>query len=109
MARFFFFQPICRERIAGCRHPRKNCWFASENIRRAEAAGIRLRNGEVSCISCHNLLKKDRFHLVIENYRIRLCMSCQHPLRRCSACLAGDSWRVPDLDQQKRCARLFTK
>ncbi|MEW6518189.1 MAG: cytochrome c3 family protein [Thermodesulfobacteriota bacterium] len=43
---------------------------------RVEAAGIRLTNGEVSCLSCHNLLNKNQFHLVIDNVRSRLCMSC---------------------------------
>jgi len=41
-----------------------------------EAAGIRLKNGEVSCISCHNLMNGQPFHLVMENIHSRLCMSC---------------------------------
>ena len=41
-----------------------------------EAAGIVLKNGEVSCISCHNLLNRERFHLVITNDRSHLCRAC---------------------------------
>ena len=41
-----------------------------------EAAGIILKNGEVTCISCHNLMNQEGFHLVMENKRSRLCKTC---------------------------------
>ena len=41
-----------------------------------ESAGIKLKNGEVSCISCHNILIQEDFHLVMENRRSRLCKTC---------------------------------
>ena len=41
-----------------------------------EAAGIKLKNGEVTCISCHNLMNQQEFHLVMENNDSRLCKTC---------------------------------
>lgn len=41
-----------------------------------EAAGVKLINGEVTCISCHNLINQEEFHLVMENTRSRLCKTC---------------------------------
>lgn len=41
-----------------------------------QAAGIILKNGEVTCISCHNLMNQEGFHLVMENKRSRLCKTC---------------------------------
>ncbi len=41
------------------------------------AAGIRLQNGQVTCISCHNLQHREsRYHLAVENTRSRLCLTC---------------------------------
>lgn len=41
-----------------------------------EAAGIKLTNGKITCISCHNLIIQEDFHLVMENWRSRLCKTC---------------------------------
>ena len=41
-----------------------------------EAAGVTLTNGEVTCISCHNLINQQRPHLVMEDLRSRLCKTC---------------------------------
>ncbi len=41
-----------------------------------KAAGITLTNGEVTCISCHNLMNQQRPHLVLEDRRSRLCKIC---------------------------------
>ena len=41
-----------------------------------EATGIKLKNGEVTCISCHNLMNQQKFHLVMENKGSRLCKTC---------------------------------
>lgn len=41
-----------------------------------EAAGIILKNGEVTCISCHNILNQEDCHLVMENRRSCLCKTC---------------------------------
>lgn len=40
-----------------------------------EANGIRLTNGEVTCISCHNLTNQRPLHLVMEDQR-QLCVTC---------------------------------
>ena len=41
-----------------------------------QAKGIRLEEGKVTCISCHDLRKTDRYHLVMDNKQSRLCFSC---------------------------------
>ena len=41
-----------------------------------EAAGLNLQNNEVTCISCHNLMIKEKHHLIIGEARSRLCMTC---------------------------------
>lgn len=38
--------------------------------------GIRLFNGKVSCVSCHDLNKNDKNHLIMDNSRSALCLSC---------------------------------
>ncbi len=43
---------------------------------KVKAAGIRLKDGQVTCISCHDLANQDRYHLVMENGRSRLCRTC---------------------------------
>jgi predicted CXXCH cytochrome family protein len=40
------------------------------------AAGIRLVNGQVSCISCHDLKNPGAQHLIINNGKSTLCLSC---------------------------------
>lgn len=42
----------------------------------AEMAGVKLINGRIDCISCHNLLNTARFHLRIEDIKSRLCLTC---------------------------------
>jgi hypothetical protein len=41
-----------------------------------EAAGIKLTNGEITCISCHDLIVQEEFHLALENRSSLLCMVC---------------------------------
>ena len=41
------------------------------------AAGIKISDeGEITCLSCHDLINQEEFHLVMENWRSRLCMIC---------------------------------
>jgi predicted CXXCH cytochrome family protein len=40
------------------------------------AAGIRLVNGQVSCISCHDLKNPGAQHLIINNDKSTLCLGC---------------------------------
>ena len=41
-----------------------------------KAAGVILVNGQVTCVSCHNLANPEQFHLVIEIDRSKLCLTC---------------------------------
>ncbi|MHB8844466.1 MAG: cytochrome c3 family protein [Nitrospirota bacterium] len=41
-----------------------------------QARGIKLQNGQVTCISCHNLRNPSPGHLVMDNAGSRLCLSC---------------------------------
>jgi predicted CXXCH cytochrome family protein len=41
-----------------------------------QAKGLKLENGKVTCISCHDLRKPSRYHLVLENTESRLCLVC---------------------------------
>jgi predicted CXXCH cytochrome family protein len=41
-----------------------------------QAKGIKLEDGKVTCISCHDLRKTDRYHLVMDNTQSRLCFVC---------------------------------
>jgi len=41
-----------------------------------QAKGIQLENGKVTCISCHDLRKTGRNHLVMDNKQSRLCFAC---------------------------------
>ena len=38
--------------------------------------GIRLEDGRISCISCHDLTNPGKDHLVMSNNGSRLCLSC---------------------------------
>ena len=38
--------------------------------------GIRLFNGKVSCISCHDLRSSMQYHLIMDNSGSALCFSC---------------------------------
>ena len=42
----------------------------------AEQAGILLVDGMIDCISCHNLMNADRYHLRVEDRDSRLCRAC---------------------------------
>ncbi len=54
--------------------PDKAREFASTAV--AEGAGIRFLDGRIDCISCHDLLNQNRFHLRIEERDSRLCLAC---------------------------------
>ena len=41
-----------------------------------QAKGIKLPEGKVTCISCHNLRNPGKNHLVIDNRGSRLCLTC---------------------------------
>jgi predicted CXXCH cytochrome family protein len=38
--------------------------------------GIRLYNGKVSCVSCHDIKKTTQYHLVMDNSDSTLCFAC---------------------------------
>jgi predicted CXXCH cytochrome family protein len=40
------------------------------------AKGIKLENGRVTCNSCHDLRKPSAGHLIMENTRSKLCLTC---------------------------------
>lgn len=42
----------------------------------AEMAGVKLINGRIDCISCHDLLNTAQYHLRIEQMYSRLCLTC---------------------------------
>ena len=42
----------------------------------AEMAGVKLINGRIDCISCHDLRKTSQYHLRIEDIRSKLCLAC---------------------------------
>ncbi len=52
----------------------KRSKFASRS--QIEAAGIRLTDGQISCVSCHDLTNDEKHHLVIDNRESRLCLTC---------------------------------
>lgn len=41
-----------------------------------EEKGIRLFNGKLGCVSCHDLKKKKGAHLIMDNAGSALCFSC---------------------------------
>ncbi len=41
-----------------------------------QAKGLKVVDGKITCISCHNLRNKDRYHLVMDNANSRLCLTC---------------------------------
>ncbi len=45
-------------------------------IESLQKKGIRLFNGKVSCVSCHDLKKSTKDHLIIDNGGSNLCYSC---------------------------------
>lgn len=53
---------------------RSKAYVSSETL----AADIILINGQVGCVSCHNLLKKSYKYLAIDNSRSGLCFSCHN-------------------------------
>jgi hypothetical protein len=50
--------------------------FATQQA--VQAAGIRLENGMVTCISCHDLKNLERFHFAIDStpFARKLCYTC---------------------------------
>lgn len=42
------------------------------------AANIKLINGKVGCVSCHNLLGRNDKYLVVDNTKSGLCFSCHN-------------------------------
>lgn len=38
--------------------------------------GIRLFNGKIACVSCHDLQKTTKYHLIMDNSGSALCFSC---------------------------------
>jgi predicted CXXCH cytochrome family protein len=45
-------------------------------VERVTAAGIKLLNGQVTCISCHNLKNPEKPHLTVTLDKSDLCFSC---------------------------------
>jgi predicted CXXCH cytochrome family protein len=35
-----------------------------------------LTDGQISCVSCHDLTNDEKHHLVIDNRESRLCLTC---------------------------------
>lgn len=52
----------------------KEASFAPVSVLKAK--GIKLVNGRVTCISCHNLINQDQNHLVVDNRGSKLCLIC---------------------------------
>jgi len=40
------------------------------------SSGIKLVNGQITCISCHNLKNQEKFHLAVTIDRSDLCFKC---------------------------------
>ena len=45
-------------------------------IEMVAAAGIALVNGQVVCISCHNLKNQEQYHLSVSVFNSNLCFAC---------------------------------
>lgn len=45
-------------------------------VAQVEAAGIKFLHGRIACISCHNIERRDRYHLVVDMAGSRLCFTC---------------------------------
>ena len=41
-----------------------------------QGKGIRLFNGKLSCVSCHDLKNSTKYNLVMDNSSSALCFSC---------------------------------
>jgi predicted CXXCH cytochrome family protein len=54
--------------------PGKTAKYAT--IAALQAKGIKLEDGKVTCISCHDLRKTGRYHMVMDNKQSRLCFAC---------------------------------
>ncbi len=52
---------------------KENSYAPAESL---QAKGIRLFNGMVSCVSCHDLKKSTKFYLIVDNGGSALCFSC---------------------------------
>ena len=47
-----------------------------------QAAGLKLLNGQLICVSCHNLENQQQYHLVVEKLGSKLCMTCHSKMGR---------------------------
>ena len=54
--------------------PGKEAAFVPLEVLTAE--GVKLEQGQITCISCHNLRNPDRYHLWIDNGDDKLCQAC---------------------------------
>ena len=45
-------------------------------VKSLEEKGIRLFNGKLGCVSCHDLKKTKKSHLIMDNAGSALCFSC---------------------------------
>lgn len=52
---------------------KENSYIPAESL---QEKGIRLFDGKVSCVSCHDLRKTTKFHLIMDNNGSALCFSC---------------------------------
>lgn len=53
---------------------RKRSEFAPAS--EVEAAGIVLTDGEITCLSCHDLTSEEASHPIMDNRGSRLCLTC---------------------------------
>jgi len=67
---FFCGHPINRD------YPPVNNPESYLPIEQVTAAGIKLLNGQVTCISCHNLKNPEKPHLAVTIDKSDLCFSC---------------------------------
>lgn len=42
----------------------------------AEQAGVKFVDGQIDCISCHNLLNASQYHLRVDQRQSKLCRAC---------------------------------
>lgn len=67
---YFCSHPINRN------YPPVNSQDAYRTVEQVTAAGIKLSNGQVSCISCHNLKNPNAPHLAVPLDKSDLCFTC---------------------------------
>lgn len=57
-------------------YPPRSLQDAYAPLEALKERGIRLFNGKVSCVSCHDLNRDDTYHLIMDNSRSALCLTC---------------------------------